>query len=540
MSRRKLLFISLTAFLICGCDFFKKITNPNDNHNQDSGRTGSFYGSLVEGKYTGFELSVSESEIKKATSGTTEIKIVGFNDFHGAVNESTNESGLKLLGSYLKKESAKENTLVFDQGDTWQGSFESNVEYGKIVQDVFYDAGVSLRTIGNHDFDWGVDRLETLCDTNANNYIPTLCANVYDYNAGLVGSTQQSQYGKEYATFVLESGVKVGVVGVIGEDQITSICSQLVQNIAFSNHNEKIKEISDFLRTEKDCDIVIASVHSGADTTLGAGLTNVSPVSKKRYVDLVLNGHTHSRRKETENGVMFAQWDSNGITAGSVTLTYDFATNSVLDNETKYDSYNKKYLNVYYGADDKISAKVDSYLASIESIGKQVLSNKFSGYFDGEILANLMCEAIYKKATSLGADIDFSVSNYARDSFEKTTLLYSDLYKCFPFDNQIILMTISGRQSALAVFGNLHYRESAFTYSYSESYRIAVIDYVGLHQNSDRNYDYFPNASNISVLTNSDGTIPTYRDILKEYILENSTKTFAAEDYYSYNTCFSI
>ena len=472
----------------------------------------------------------------------SKINIIGFNDFHGAINETESEIGLKRIGTFFKENSKNANTLIFDQGDTWQGSFESNYSYGEIIQDVFYEAGVNLRTIGNHDFDWGISKLENLCDTNKENYIPTLGANIYNYENDDIGETQQVQFGKEYATFVLESGVKVGVVGVIGDSETESISSQIIQNIAFSNQNEKIKEISDFLRVEKKCDVVIASIHDYASMNLRRGLTDISSNSGKRYVDLVLNGHSHSGSIDRENGVTFVQWDANGTTLGKVTLEYDFSTNKILENKTKITNYDKNSLPVPSNQiDSKINQIIDSKLLTINEIGKEKLQSNFKNYWSSESLADLMAEAIYNEVSDSGEQIDFAVCNYARSDFNKTEMLYTDLYKCFPFDNQIILMDITGSTAIGSILSNFSYRENISTrLTPSKTFRIAIIDYLGLHQDSKREFDYFPESSNISIFKTSDGKEPIYRELLANFLRSNQDISFDSNSYNSNDMHFRV
>lgn len=548
MKKKCLSLLFTTSLLLCGCDFFDRIfhKDPADsNYSQKTGQSfGIFTGELVCGdKYNGFELIKSSSSVERPTSGVGELTIVGFNDFHGAVNETDSEAGLKRLATYFKAESSKENTLVFDQGDTWQGSLESNYEYGYIVQKAFSNSGVALRTIGNHDFDWGTEKLKAICETVDNGfYIPTLGANIYDFKDGKLGNDQQDQFGKDYAIFKVENGLKVGVVGVIGDSEITSISSQLVSDIGFSDQNEKIKEVSDFLRVEKQCDIVVASVHDYASNNLYTGLTDVSSVSGKRYVDLVLNGHSHSKSKDIENGVVFVQWDANGETTGKVNLKYDFALNKVIDSETTVNTYNAKYLRTYYPSiDPEINMMVDGYLSEIQNVGNEVLNSNFVNNWSEEALGNLMSEAIFNSATLNGEQVGFAVCNMPRAPFEKTEMLYTDLYKSFPFDNQIVLMDITGSAAVGSILSNCSYREdTTLRLSPKNTYRIAIIDYVGLHQNEKRQYDYFPNATNIKVLKNSAGEALNYREILADYLRNNKTKTFNSVDYTIDNMHFRV
>ena len=568
--KRKFLLLSITSlFILSGCQFFDNVVNffkptqnqekPNDKDNgQKQGQTdnedeekvdfkqvGEFYGGVVVNhNYTGYEFSKSQSDIVKPTSGIGEINIYAFNDFHGAVKQTDDEAGIKAIGTFYKEKSQEANTLILDQGDTWQGSFESNYQYGAIVQDVFNYAGVSLRTVGNHDFDWGLDHLE---DTNNrlldDDYIPTLAANVYDYANGVSGKTQQSKYGKEYASFTLDNGLKVGVVGVIGDNQITSICSQLVSTICFSDYIEKTKEISDFLRIEKGCDVIVLSAHEGASDMVYTGLASVSPYSHKRYADLMLGGHNHTRYEETVAGVKCVQWDSNGQSTGLVKLKYDYTNDCLLDSQTEVTTYDTYYYRHNYAIiEPTINTMVSNYLSVTEPIASEVLSPNFSGYFNTTNLAYLMTEAIFNAVGGAGYSVDFAVSNYARTSFYGTSFTYGDLYKCFPFDNQIILMDINSSTAINSLRHNMTYREdTSIAVETSGHYRIAVIDYVGLHQNKNREYDYFPGASNVEVFNPNPLTDPPiYRNILKDYLLKNPTKFFNAYDYTNSNPHFSV
>ena len=559
MKKKIALIATISVLSLSGCTFFDKVVGffkkdkkidvvveepiVRDDETEEKKQIGEFYGGVVNsGKYVGYEFSKSQSDLVRPTSGVGEINIVAFNDFHGSVLEKGYETGLKQLGSYFKTKSKEQNTLILDQGDTWQGSFESNYKYGAIVQDVFNYAGVSLRTLGNHDFDWGLNHLmETNNRKLGDDYIPVLGSNVFDYKDGRNGKLQQSQYGKEYATFVLDNGIKVGIVGVIGESQITSICSQLVDTVCFTNHIQKIKDISDFLRTDKNCDIVIASTHESSANMTGYGLAGISPKTNKRYTDLVLSGHAHYEQEYTENGVKFVQWDSNGETTGTIKLKYNFATNTVSDNETNVSTYNKHYLNVYYPEiDSTIKKMVDDYIEETEPIASEVLNSNFTGQWDTSTLGRLMSESIYNSVKNAGISVDFAVCNYARDSFSSNEFTYGDLYKCFPFDNQIILMDVSSDRSCNSISHNQSYREdTSKTPSPGFTYRIAVIDYIGLHQNENRQYDYFPDATNLEVYK-VDGEPLIYRNILKDYLKANSAATFDASNYNNSNPHFSF
>ena len=547
MKFKSFVFALLGAFALVSCDakwpWEEDIArSPSDINTDDdgdiTGKNGNFYGGLVEGtKYSGYEFSKSNKEISKPTAGTGSVTIFGINDFHGAIKSDTNHMGLAKLGSIVKEETSKENTLFFDQGDTWQGSYESNQDYGAIIQDVFTYAGMNLRTVGNHDFDWGIEKLQsTSSRKHSGRYIPSLASNVfnYDWDTKTTGTSQQKNIGKDYVTYVLDNGLKVGVVGVIGNDQITSICTPIVKNISFTDHNEKIEEISDFLRVTKKCDIVVASVHAYASQCNEDELSSISPVSGKKYVDLVLNGHAHSKADWTTNGVHFVQWDSNGQTVGKVELKYNFETNQVSSSTTKT-YYADSVSRTYPTNDPTIEEMVSTYLQTASQVGEQVLSTKFSGGFDSDAeLPNLMTKAIYEEAVAEGYDVDYAVCNYARSGFYSSTMTYSDLYTCFPFDNEVIIMDIYGPTCATSIKYNSSYHASSNldVIGNYQTYTIACLDYIAFHCSTSREYDYFPGATGKGKLV-KDGKIYTYREILKDYLLAHPNEEFESNSYVS-------
>lgn len=489
----------------------------------------------TQDEFEGYE--IGNDKANRPTSGIQPIYVYGINDFHGAIKEDARQMGLGYLGSFMKSKTSNPNTLFIDSGDTWQGSLESNYNKGKLINEVFENAKLSARSAGNHDFDWGVD---VLASNVKDADFPNLAANVYDYNwdSKTVGQNQQKQLGKSYATYVLDNGLKVGIIGTIGEEQITSISTQLVKNISFTDQHKKIKDISDFLRTKKHCDIIIASSHSSYDQMNANTLTRVSNVSNKRYVDLVLNAHTHRNESYKVNDVYFTQFGGYGELIGEVTLYYNFSSNQLVDSSTNIKTYSSSNVKqeLSYKIDGEIKEIVDRYDAETKNLGSQVLSTNFDGsFFSSEQLPNLMAEAIYKEATNEGFTVDFAYTNYARASHYSSTMTYSDLYNIFPFDNSVPIIKVKGREAAnmLRFKNNIYKVDPSISINYNDTYTVACLDYLAFHCDSLRDYDNFPDFEVVDYLKKDDD-VYIYRDILKDYLLANPEKTFDSI-YYSFN-----
>ncbi len=179
------------------------------------------------------------------------VEIYATNDFHGQVKEELSNDerydrlGLDTWATYLNEKGKRDNTLLIDQGDTWQGSIYSNYNHGELITDVMNYIHYDARSVGNHDFDWGVEYLASNTARSYQGYsTPVLAGNVYDYDfdTKTIGTVHQSQLGVKSVTYTLENGLKVGILGGIGHDQISSICSLYTKDICFTDHIAFIKE----------------------------------------------------------------------------------------------------------------------------------------------------------------------------------------------------------------------------------------------------------------------------------------------------------
>ncbi len=460
--------------------------------------------------------------------------IYSSNDFHGAVDETANACGLAKFGTYFKQKGEEANTLLLDMGDTWQGSIYSNYNYGALVNDVMSVAKFDARTIGNHDFDWGIDPLIANTSKSYNDYtIPVLAANVYDYDFPnkKVGSVHQDNIGGKTVAYTLENGLKVGIVGVIGENQITSICSNLVTSICFIDHNSVIKEEATRLR-EEGCQVVIACAHTGQDEVRGKDLD--------KYVDAVFCGHTHRNEVSNEGDLKFYQYGANGESFGHVTMKYNIKTGKVTSNGTMISG--KTIKDEVKEIDPDINYLVTTYNSICDDAASEVVASK-TQYFDkSEQSVNLMCKAVYDRCVSEGhGDVILTYCNTARAYLPKGQWTYADIYKSFPFDNQIFIVNLKGKDiyDEVKNYNNAYFNpDFDFKINPNQYYKIACIDFLLYHTNTARYFNYFPSFTGEPLAVLSDN----YRIILKEWLIDNGYSTgnmIYSSDYASSVTCFN-
>ena len=247
---------------------------------------------LISLALVGCQPASKSSSGSSASLGTTKIEIFSSNDLHGQIEKQPGRCGILEYAQFFMERGKKANTLLIDQGDSWQGSIYSNHNHGAMVSEIMSYIGVDARTVGNHDFDWGTEYLISNTALQPYNKVYNLAGNVYSFNFNTkeVGDEQLSSMGDKHAIFTLENGLKVGVLGGIGKNQITSICSLYTQDLTFTDHIEYIKSESQILKDE-GCDVIIAAMHTGQEELLGYDLSD--------YVDWVFCGHTHREERTT-------------------------------------------------------------------------------------------------------------------------------------------------------------------------------------------------------------------------------------------------
>ena len=352
MKKHIICCLSLSALLLSGCflkfpsksqsDSFtssssqtsSQISTSNQTTSQSSVSSGNTSTNNPSSSNSSSENASSESNSEtsisseRPTSGTAKIEVYTTNDIHGQVLQESNRAGLAKFATYFKEKGEQDNTLLIDQGDTWQGSIYSNYNHGNVITDVMNYIHYDARSVGNHDFDWGTSYIKENTERSYNGYsTPVLAGNVYDYNSSTkeVGTTQQSELGVKSVTTVLENGLKVGILGGIGASQITSISSNFTTDIAFTDHIQFIKDEATHLKNDENCDVVICSIHTGQEDVLNNGLAN--------YVDLVLCGHTHKQEYKVEDNLLFVQNYAYTQSFSHITLTFDYAQNDVTNSK---------------------------------------------------------------------------------------------------------------------------------------------------------------------------------------------------------------
>lgn len=255
-----------------------------------------------------------------------QLLILHTNDTHSCViplNPNLADTMLAGRGGFLRRaamidQMRKEDKelLLLDSGDFSQGSPYYTMFKGDVETELMNIMGYDAATIGNHEFDFGLDNMARLFK-KVN--FPIVCAN-YDFTGTVVEGLV-----KPYVV-IKRKGVKIGIFGLSPKLEglvMASTCA----GVKYLDPIKTANDIADKLKNEEKCDVVICLSHLGWDE---AGLNDMEMTAKTRNIDLVLGGHSHSYfqklnyvRNLDGKEIPNDQNGKHGIFVGKITLTLE-------------------------------------------------------------------------------------------------------------------------------------------------------------------------------------------------------------------------
>lgn len=382
------------------------------------------------------------------TDVTVTLDVYAINDLHGKIDDTSANEGVDELTTYLKNcRASDECSIVLSSGDMWQGTSESNLTYGKLVTEWMNEIGISSMTLGNHEFDWGTERI---ADNAKIASFPFLAINVFD---------RQTNERAEYcapSVMVRCGELNVGIIGAIG-DCYSSISPDKVEDVYFKTGNaltELVKAESESLRAN-GADVIVYSLHDGHSRTTNeaASVTGNEiasyydvQLSRDGFVDVVFEGHTHRKYilKDTY-GVYHLQGggDNDGISHFELEINKVNGKDKVTCAEfvpvSRYDSLND---------DPYVDVLLEKYKDDISLGTLSIGTNK--KFRSGDEMRKIVAEMYYQKGLQVwGSRYDVVlgggfISVRSPGNLPQGEITYSQIQTLFPFDNPLMLCSIKG------------------------------------------------------------------------------------------------
>lgn len=362
------------------------------------------------------------------------ITIIHTNDVHGRAQGDDKELiGYPKLKTFFDETKAKNpNTLLVDAGDTVHGTTFANISEGKNMVELMNEIGFTVSVPGNHDFNYGFDKLLELAKSAKFKYI---CANVIN----------KSDKSLAFAPNTIEEvdGVKIGFFGLATPETRYKSSPKNTATVEFTDYIETAKKQVEDLK-KQGATVIVAVTHLGID--MSSEERSDILAEKVQGIDLIIDGHSHTLLE-------------NGKKVGNTTIAQ---TGEYLKNIGKVD------LTVKDGKVEKIDASVVKYeqaksikpdekivelIKKAEEKNKPILEKKV-GTTQTELigvrervrvgetnLGDLVTDAM---KASVSSDIAITNGGGIRASIAKGNVKMGDVLTAFPFSNIVVGLEVKG------------------------------------------------------------------------------------------------
>jgi 5'-nucleotidase len=276
-------------------------------------------------------LGLGGLSLGSCSSRQRHVTILHTNDVHSHIEPfPKSHSDYANLGGVARRATLVErirkenpNTLLFDAGDIFQGTPYFNFYGGelefKLMSMLKYDAS----TIGNHDFDNGIEGLFAQLP-NAN--FKLLSAN-YDFS-----NTLMDGHVKPYEIYVVD-GIKIGVYG-LGIKLEGLVIQKLYKETQYLDPYEMALDNERILKEDEQCDLVICLSHLGYNYKDEGRPNDLKMAASTLHTDLVIGGHTHTFlekptviKNRNDKDVLVNQVGCFGINLGRIDFYFNLSKN---------------------------------------------------------------------------------------------------------------------------------------------------------------------------------------------------------------------
>jgi 5'-nucleotidase len=393
---------------------------------------------------------------------TVDVQILALNEFHGALETSGSTGGAEYLATYIKNlEATNPNTIFVSGGDLIGASpLLSGIFHDEPTIEAFNLMGLDFATVGNHEFDEGVEELKRMqeggchpvdgCQDGDPFYgaeFKFLASNVIRLQNGqtLFSAYKQRSF----------AGAKVAFIGVALESTPAIVTASGIAGVEFLNEAEVINAMVAEIKAA-GIETIVVIVHDGINACSnpsGSNLVN----NTDPEIDVFITGHSYSRYSCVVNDRVVSQAGSSGSYLTEIDLTIDRASGDVLARQVNNIRINKADVE----KDPAMTALISKYKALSDPLANRVIGSitadiTRSGTESalGDVIADAQLEAT-SPAQAGGAVVAFMNSGGIRAEllYDQISggeapgeVTYGEAFIVQPFSNNMIVMTMTEEQ----------------------------------------------------------------------------------------------
>lgn len=373
------------------------------------------------------------------------VVVLYTNDVHCGIDDYIGYAGLKAYERAY--EDAGYQVAIADSGDAVQGGPVGTLSKGSYIIDIMNFIGYDVATIGNHEFDYGMDQFMALrdkadfpyvsanfCDMDGDTVLePYAMLELGDWQVAFVGASTPETFAKSTPTYFQDED----------GNYIYSFC----QGNDGADFYQAVQEAVDSARAD-GADYVFVLSHLGI-LDASSPYTSSDLIVNTRGIDAVLDGHSHSviEQEVVKNldgdEVLLTSTGTKLEYVGALTIAADGSLSTQLHDEALFKDAE---------AAGYIAAITDQYEDSLnEVVATTDVELTINDPATGELAVrsaetNLgdLCADAYRYV--LGADIGFINGGGIRAGIEAGDITYGDIINVHPFGNMMCVVEATGQQ----------------------------------------------------------------------------------------------
>jgi len=369
------------------------------------------------------------------------IRVLETSDFHGAILGGARErrtqrpiGGTAAIAATITRERAlnPEGTVLIDGGDLFQGTMVSNLQFGRPVVEQMNLLGYTAGSVGNHEFDWGVD---TLVRRVREMKFADLAANMVEKSTGKRPAWARGD------TTVTRRGVRVGLLGLAypGTPRVTLPAN--VAHLRFDDDSTTAAVVSARLR-KAGATLVVGFGHIPAETDSTRRARGDLPrLAKVAGVDAWFGGHSHNVVDDKVDGKPVMIPGSLGQYLAVADLVMDPVKKKVVESS-------QRVLTVYADAppDSAWTARMAHWNADVAPIAAEPIGTAGVALHrraPETTIGDFICDAMREDAK---VDVAFQNPGGMRADLDQGPITRGEVYAVMPFDNTIVTLSLTGAQ----------------------------------------------------------------------------------------------
>ena len=375
------------------------------------------------------------------------ISIFHTTDLHGRILPTSTYEGLDDVGGLARcatciRQWRRESphSITVDVGDVVQGTAVSLESGGSIMIDLFNRLGYDAWTLGNHDFDWGPEKLEA---NLALSQSPVLTGNLE--RAGAKPGSFAGAWGKVKPWVLKEvGGFKIGLVGLITPGLPYWLAPETLGGTAAS---DPVRTLATSLKEVKSAgvDAIVVMGHMGWRFQDDYANPVRELLRDAKDVDIYLAGHSHQNQPTWSlHDVLCSQSSYHGIHCGRIDLTFDLDSRKLVDRRAF-----TLLMDDRFELDPAVMERAQPNLAKAdEQLARRVatVARQIEGKGRGSGLAKLLCETFAESLARSKSPVDGVFhGTFATGDLPPGELTVGDCWRIIPYENMLATADVTAR-----------------------------------------------------------------------------------------------